>query len=45
MKVNSDGIRMLKVVSLEAILFYFLVKRAGQRTDKAYTVELQKNIK
>lgn len=44
-KVNSDGIRMLKVVSLEAILFHFLVKRTGQRTDEAYTVELQTNIK
>lgn len=44
-KVNSNGIRMMKVVSLEAVLLHHLVKRIGQKTEKAHTAELQKNIK
>lgn len=44
-KGNSDKIRMLKDVSLKVILFHFVLKRTGERTDKAHIAELQKSIK
>lgn len=44
-KGNSDEIRMLKDMSLKAILCHFIVKRTGQRTDKAHVRELQKTMK
>lgn len=42
---NSDEIRILKDVSLKVILFHFIVKRTGQRTDKPHIAEWQKSIK
>lgn len=34
---------MLQDESLKAILFHFIIKRTGQRTDKAHIAELQKS--
>lgn len=36
---------LMQDVSLKAILFHFIIKRTGQRTDKAHIAELEKNIK
>lgn len=38
-------IMILQDESLKAILFHFIIKRTGQRTDKAHIAELQKSIK
>lgn len=35
-KGNGDRIAMLKDLSLAAILFHFIVKITGMRTDKVY---------
>lgn len=43
-KENNEIMR-LQDESLKAILFHFIIKRTGQRTDKAHTEELQKSIK
>lgn len=41
---NGDNKNMmLQDESLKAILFHFIIKRTGQRTDKAHIPELQKS--
>lgn len=42
---ENNEIMMLQDVSLKAILFHFIIKRTGQRTDKVHIAELQKNTK
>lgn len=42
---ENNEITMLQDESLKAILFLFIIKRTGQRTDKAHKAELQKSIK
>lgn len=42
---ENNEIMMLQDMSLKAILFYFIIKRTGQRTDKVHIAELQKNTK
>lgn len=42
---ENNKIMMLQDESLKAILFHSIIKRTGQRTDKAHIAELQKNIK
>lgn len=42
---ENNEILILQDESLQAILFHFIIKRTGQRTDKAHIAELQKRIK
>lgn len=45
MAKENNEIMMLQDESLKAILFHFIIKRTGQRTDKGHTAELQNRIK
>lgn len=42
---ENNKIMVLQDESLKAILFHFIIKRSGQRTDKSHIAELQKSTK
>lgn len=42
---ENNEIMILQDESLQAILFHFIIKRTGQRTDKAHIAEMQRSIK